>query len=67
VAWVLHMLLERSGASLETASEIVSWVNTPGVSLPSRRLLEEVVDGLGAMDLSAQGQPIRVGLKDMPP
>ena len=23
--------------------------------------------GLGAMDLSAQGQPIRVGLKDMPP
>ena len=67
MAWVLHMLLERSGASLETASEIVSWVNTTGVSLPSRRLLEEVVDGLGAMDLSAQGQPIRVSLKDMPP
>jgi hypothetical protein len=67
LACVLHMLLERSGASLETASEIVSWVNTTGLSLPYRRLLEEVVDGLGAMDLRAQGKPIRVGLKDMPP
>lgn len=67
LAWVLHRLLERSGASLETASEIVYWVNTTGLSLPYRRLLEEVVDGLGAMDLRAQGKPIRVGLKDMPP
>jgi len=67
LAWVLHMLLERSGAYLETASEIVYWVNTTGLSLPYRRLLEEVVDGLGAMDLRAQGKPIRVGLKDMPP
>jgi hypothetical protein len=67
LACVLHMLLERSGAYLETASEIVYWVNTTGLSLPYRRLLEEVVDGLGAMDLRAQGKPIRVGLKDMPP
>ena len=67
VACVLHLLLARSGASLETASEIVSWVNTTGVALPYRRLLAEVVDGLGAMDLRAQGKPIHVGLKDMPP
>jgi hypothetical protein len=67
LACVLHLLLERSGASLETASEIVYWVNTTGLSLPYRRLLEEVVDGLSAMDLRAQGKPIRVGLKDMPP
>jgi hypothetical protein len=67
LACVLHMLLERSGASLETAAEIVYWVNTTGLSLPYRRLLEEVVDGLGAMDLRARGKPIRVGLKDMPP
>ena len=67
LACVLHMLLERSSTYRETASEIVYWVNTTGLSLPYRRLLEEVVDGLGAMDLSAQGKPIRVGLKDMPP
>jgi len=67
LACVLHLLFERSGASLETASEIVYWVNTTGLSLPYRRLLEEVVDGLSAMDLRAQGKPIRVGLKDMPP
>jgi hypothetical protein len=67
LACVLPMLLERRGAYLETASEIVYWVNTTGLSLPYRRLLEEVVDGLGAMDLRAQGKPIRVGLKDRPP
>jgi hypothetical protein len=67
VAWVFHWRFARRGAALETASELVSWVNTTGVSLPSRRLLEEVVDGLSAMDLRAQGQPMRVGLKDMPP
>ena len=67
LACVLHILFERNGAYLETASEIVYWVNTAGVSLLYRRLLEEVVDGLCAMDLRAQGKPIRVCLKDMPP
>ncbi len=64
---VLSLLFERSGARLETASEVIYWVNTTGLSLSYRRLLEEVVDGLGAMDLRHQGKPIRVGLKDMPP
>ena len=64
---VLNLLFERSGACLETASEIVYWVNTAGLSLPYRRLLEEVVDGLCAMDLKAQGKPIRVCLKEAPP
>ena len=39
----------------------------PGLSLPYRRLLTEVVEGLCAMELRDQGKPIRVGLKDMPP
>jgi len=64
---VLSILFERSGARLETASEIVYWVNTTGLSMSYRRLLEEVVDGLGTMDLRHQGKPIRVSLKDMPP
>jgi len=67
LACVLHILFERSGAYLETAAEIVYGVNTAGLSLPYRRLLKEVVDGLGAMDLRHQGKPIRVYLKDMPP
>ncbi len=67
LACVLSLLFERSGARLETASEVIYWVNTTGLSRSYRRLLEEVVDGLGAMDLRHQGKPIRVGLKDMPP
>jgi hypothetical protein len=52
---------------METLSQVVSWGNTTGLSLPNRRLLSEIVAGLGAMDLQDQGKPIHVRLKDMPP
>ena len=64
---ILRILFERSGSRIATASQVVYWVNTAGVSLPYRRLLSEVVDGLCAMELQDQGKPIRVRLKDMPP
>jgi hypothetical protein len=52
---------------METLSQVVSWVNTTGLSLPHRRWLREIVEGLCAMDLQDQGKPIHVRLKDMPP
>ncbi len=64
---ILHLLFERSGSRMATASQVVYWVNTTGLSLPYRRLLREVVDGLCAMELKDQGKPIHVRLKDMPP
>ena len=64
---MLRILFERSGARMETASHVMYWVNTAGLSLPYRRLLTEVVEGLCAMDLREQGKPIRVCLKNMPP
>jgi hypothetical protein len=64
---LLRILFERSGSRMETVSQVVYWVNTAGVSLPYRRLLAEVVEGLCAMELRDQGKPIRVYLKDMPP
>jgi len=64
---IIRILFERSGARMETPSQVVYWVNTAGLSLAYRRLLTEVVDGLGGMDLRHQGKPIRVCLKDMPP
>jgi hypothetical protein len=64
---VLRLVFERSGARMGTSSEVVYWINTTGLSLPYRRLLAEVVEGLCAMDLRAQGKPIRVRLRDMPP
>jgi hypothetical protein len=64
---LLRILFARSGARMETVSQVVYWVNTAGVSLPYRRLLAEVVEGLCAMELRDQGKPIRVYLKDMPP
>ncbi len=64
---LLKLLFERSGARLETSAEVIYWVNTAGLSLPYRRLLTELVEGLGAIGLRERGKPIRVCLKDMPP
>ena len=63
---VLRLLFEHSGARMETPCQVIYWVNTAGLSLPNRRLLTEVVEGLCAMDLQEQGKPIHVRLKDMP-
>src|SRR5262249_16226259 len=48
---LLKLLFERSGARMETAPQVVYWINTTGLSVPYHRLLAEVVDGLCAMDL----------------
>lgn len=64
---LLHLLFERSGARIETSSQVVYWVNTAGLSVPYRHLLTKVVEGLCAMDLKDQGKPIDVRLKDMSP
>jgi hypothetical protein len=64
---LVRLLFERSGARMETDSQVVSWVNTAGLSVAYQRLLKELVAGLCAIDLQDQGKPICVRLKDMPP
>jgi hypothetical protein len=64
---LLKLLFERSGARLETATQVVYWVNTPGVSVSYHRLLAAVVDGLWAMDVREQGKPLHVRFTTMPP
>jgi len=64
---VLNLLFARSGARMETDSQMIYWINTTGLSVPYRRLLAEIVTGLCAMDLRDQGKPIHVRLRDMPP
>jgi len=64
---LLQLLFERSGARMETATQVVYWINTVGFSVPYHRLLAELVDGLCTMDLREQGKPIHVRLKTMPP
>jgi hypothetical protein len=52
---------------METDSQVVSWVNTAGLSVAYQRLLAEGVDGLCRMDLKMHGKPIRVCLKELSP
>ena len=64
---ILKVLFERSGARMETDSQVIYWVNTTGLSVAYQRLLTKVVDGLGAMDLRHQGKPLSVRLKALSP
>ena len=64
---LLHILFERSGARMETNSQMIYWINTTGLSAAYQRLLTAVVDGLCAMDLRDQDKPIRVRLKGLSP
>ncbi len=64
---LVRLLFERSGARMETDSQVVYWVNTAGLSVAYQRLLAEVVDGLCQMDLKMHGKPIRVCLKEPSP
>jgi hypothetical protein len=64
---LLHILFERSGARMETDSQMIYWINTTGLSAAYQRLLTAVVAGLCAMDLRDQGKPIRVRLKGLSP
>jgi hypothetical protein len=64
---LLHLLFARSGARMETDSQMIYWISTTGLSAAYQRLLTAVVDGLCAMDLRDQGKPIRVRLKGLSP
>ena len=64
---LLKLLFERSGTRMETATQVVYWINTAGLSVPYHRRLAEIVDGLCAMNLRDQGKPLHVRLKTMPP
>jgi len=64
---VLGLLFERRGARMETSSQVIYWVNTAGLSLSNRLLLDKIVEGLSAMDLQDQSKQIHIRLKDMPP
>lgn len=66
-ACLLTLLFERSGARLETASQVIYWVNGAGLSVSYQRLMLEVIDGLNAIDLTEQGKPVRIRLKERPP
>ena len=63
---LLTLLFERSGACLETSSEMIYWVNTAGLSLLYRKTLIKIVEGICAMNLSCRGKLIRVCLRETP-
>jgi len=64
---ILKVLFERSGARMETDSQVLYGVNPTGLSVAYQRLRTKVVDGLGTMDWLHQGKPLYVRLKALSP
>jgi hypothetical protein len=64
---VLKLLFERSGSRIERDKMVMYWINATGLSRGNRRVLDEIVEGLGAIGLVERGKPVRVCLKDLPP
>lgn len=64
---VLKLLFERSGSRIERDKIITYSINTTGLSLGNRRVLDEIVEGLNVMGLVEGGKPVHICLKVLPP
>jgi hypothetical protein len=64
---VLSLLFERSGTRVEPPERVIYWVNSTGLSASNRRVLEEIVNGLGGLGLRVDGKALAVHLRDIPP
>src|SRR5256885_16763243 len=60
---LLHILFERSGARMETDSQMIYWVNPTGLSAAYQRLLTAGGGGVWALGLWGQGQTNCVGVQ----
>jgi hypothetical protein len=63
---LLKLVFERSGACLETQTEFIYWINTTGLSVAYRKVLEQVIEGICVMNLAQHGKPIRIRLRETP-
>jgi hypothetical protein len=64
---ILTLLFHRHGSCMETANEVVYWLSPCGLSVSTRRSLEEMVAVLNGMDLKCRGKAIRVRLRSRSP
>lgn len=63
---LLELFFERSGAYLETETDIWYLVRADGLSKAYQTMLIQILQALNAMRLHRQGKPIRVRLKEAP-
>ncbi len=63
---LLTLVFARSGACVETPSEILYWVSSVGLSVPYTQLLIQILAGIETMNLTCRGKPIRVRLRPTP-
>jgi hypothetical protein len=63
---VMALFFRRSGAYLETPSEIIYKLNTAGLSSSNKEMLSKIAQGLTEMGIRRRGKPIKVQLREAP-
>ena len=66
VGTLISLLFKRSGTVIETYTQIIYWLNTAGLSKSYKEKLEEIIEGLNALNLCREGRLIRVRLREAP-
>ncbi len=59
---LLKVLFDRSAVALETNYEIIYKVNSYGLSAHYKRALNDLIEGMNAMNLNCRGKPIRLNV-----
>ncbi|MBF0469626.1 MAG: hypothetical protein HQK61_12200 [Desulfamplus sp.] len=63
---LIDVLFNRSGAYVETSSQIDYWVSTKGLSVAYREKINKLADAFNAMELNRQGKPIQLKIRAAP-
>jgi len=63
---LISLLFKRSGAVIETYTQIIYWLNTAGLSKSYKKKLAKIIEGLNALNLCREGRLIRVRLREAP-
>jgi len=63
---LISLLFKRSGAVMQTCTQIIYWVNTDGLSKSYKEKLKKIIEGINTLNLSREGRLIQVRLRESP-
>jgi hypothetical protein len=63
---LISLLFKRSGAIMQTCTQIIYWFNTDGLSKSYKEKLKKIITGINALNLSREGRLIQVRLREAP-
>jgi hypothetical protein len=63
---LISLFFKRSGAVMQTCTQIIYWFNTEGLSKSYKKILKKIIEGINTLNLSREGRLIQVRLRESP-